>query len=203
MRNNFYVKKEEAQRLKKIPGNVKGAVILADLEFVKQKGGKEAIEKLQKRVQELGFEVNLEEIKPMEFYPEALSVLVILLAREILHLDKEGIFEMGKNAPKLSMFIKILTKFFFSLKKCFQEAPRYWERHFDFGELETVEFNEREKYAIVRVKGYRFHPIMCLYHKGYFSQIAQLALGQRPVEIKETKCVFWGDPYHEYVIKWK
>jgi len=201
--NKYKVTKEEAQRLMQIPGNVKGAVILADLEYVKRKGGKEAQKMIQKRLKELGYNISLEDIKPMDLYPEALSVLIILLAREVLELDENGIFEMGKAAPKLSLFIKLLTRFFLSIKKCFEEAPKYWRRHFNFGELEAVEFNEKEKYVIIRVKGYKFHPLMCHYHKGYFLEIAQMALGKRPVEIKETKCVFKGDPYHEYLITWQ
>jgi predicted hydrocarbon binding protein len=201
--NHQRVTKEEADKLMKIPGNVKGAVILADLEYIKRKGGEEAIEKIEKRLKELGYPFSLERIKPMNFYPEALSVLVILLAKEVLNLDKEGIFEMGKAAPKLSLFIKLLTRFFISIKRCLEEAPRYWQRHFDFGSLEAKEFNEKEQYAIIRIKGYKFHPLMCYYHKGYFLEIAQLALGKRLVKIEETKCVFKGDPYHEYRITWK
>jgi len=201
--NKYKVTKEEAQQLTKIPGNVKGAVILADLEYVRRKKGIAAQEAIQRRLQELGYNISLKNIKPMDWYPEALSVLIILLAKEVLGLDENGIFEMGKAAPKLSIFIKLLTRFFLSIRKCFEEAPKYWKRHFDFGELEAVEFNEKERYAIIRVKGYKFHPLMCHYHKGYFLEIAQLALGKKPAEIKETKCVFRGDPYHEYLITWK
>ncbi|MCD5396468.1 MAG: hypothetical protein LR000_02275 [Candidatus Pacebacteria bacterium] len=203
MPGNKIVTKEEIENLKKIPGNVKGAVILADLEYVRRKGGMEAQGKIQRRLKELGFNISLKEIKPMSFYPEYLSVTVILLAKEVLHLDDDGIFEMGKTAPKLSIFIKLLTKFFASVERCFKETPKYWAKHFDFGEIETVEFNPKKKYAIIRVRGYKFHPIMCVYHKGYFLEIAQLALGKRPVKIAEIRCMFKGDPYHEYKISWE
>jgi len=195
---------KEVKSLMKIPGNVKGGVILADIDYIKIKGGEKAVEQLKKRMKELGIELTLEEIKPMEMYPEAISVIIVLLAKEILGLNKEGIFEMGRSAVKLSFFLKILTKYFISPKRCFEESPRYWAKHFDFGEVEPVEFNEIEKYTVIRVKGYKFHPIMCQYHKGYFSEIARLALGgDKEVSIEETKCVFRNDPYHEYVISWK
>ncbi len=202
--NSFQkVTKEEAQRLLKIPGNVKGAVILANLEYLRRHKGVEGEELLKQRLKELGVDVLPDKIRPMDLYPEGYSVLIILLIKEILGLDEKGVFEMGKSAPKLSFFIKLLTKYFASLKRCFEEAPKYWDRHFDFGKLEPVELNEKEKYVIIRVKGYKFHPIMCHYHKGYFLQIAQLALGKRSAKIEETKCVFRGDPYHEYLIKWE
>ena len=110
---------------------------------------------------------------------------------------------MGEGALKLSFFTKILTKYFLSLKKCFEEIPSYWKKHFDFGRLETVDFSEEEKYVIVRIIGYKFHPVMCAYHKGYFLQFARLALGRKTVTIKETKCVYKGAPYHEYIITWR
>ncbi len=194
---------KEARGLMKIPGNVKGSVILADIDYVKIKGGEEAVKKLKKRMKEIGIEFELEKVKPMEMYPEAISVIIVLLAKEILRLDEEGVFDMGKAAVKLSFFIKILTRYFISPKRCFEESPRYWAKHFDFGELEAVEFDEIEKYAVIRIRGYKFHPIMCQYHRGYFLQIAQLVLGEKEVLVEETKCVFRNDPYHEYVISWK
>ncbi len=197
------ITKKEVEELMKIPGNVKGTVILADVEYIRKKAGEEGVKKLEQRLKELEVPFSIREIKPMEKYPEALSVIVILLAKEILGLDDQGVFEMGRAAVKISFFIKLLTKYFVSLKKCFEESPKYWQKHFDFGELETVELNEAEKYAIIRVKGYKFHPIMCQYHKGYFLQIAQLALGKDTVAIEETKCPFRGDAYHEYLISWE
>lgn len=195
--------KKEVDRLMKIPGNVKGAVILADVDYLRINGGEEAVKKLKQRMEELGVGVSLESIKPTEMYPEAISVIVVLLIKEILGLDERGVFEMGKAAVKLSFIIKLLTKYFISIKRCFEESPRYWKKHFDFGEIEPVEFNEPEHYVIVRVKGYKFHPLMCWYHKGYFLQVAQLALGKKKASIEETKCMFRGDPYHEYKITWE
>jgi hypothetical protein len=196
------VTQEQAQKLKNIPGRVKGAVILADAEYVRLKGGESALKKIEQRLNKLGYQYSFQEIRPMDYYPEPLSVMVILLAKEVLELDDQGVFEMGKAVPKISFFLKILTKHFVSIRKCFEESPRYWKKHFDFGELEPVELNEAEKYGIIRVKGYKFHPIMCIYHKGYFSQIASLSLGKQ-VSVEETQCSFKKGPYHEYVIRWE
>ncbi|MCD6410730.1 hypothetical protein J7K92_02180 [bacterium] len=194
---------KEVRRLMKISGNVKGSVILADIDYVKIKGGEGAVKKLKKRMKEIRIKFELEKVKPMEMYPEAISVIIVLLAKEILGLDEKGVFDMGKAAVKLSFFIKILTRYFISPKRCFEESPRYWAKHFDFGELEAVEFDEIEKYAVIRIRGYKFHPIMCQYHRGYFLQIAQLVLGKKEISVEETKCVFRNDAYHEYVISWK
>lgn len=197
------ITKKEVDALIAIPGNVRGAIILADAKYIRLKGGEETIEEIERRLKELGHPFLLKDVKPMEYYPEALSVLIILLAREILNLTDNDIFEMGQSAPKLSLFTSILIKYFVSIKKVFEESPKYWRASFDFGRIEPVEINEDKKYAIVRVIGYKFHPIMCIYHKGYFLQVAQFALGNKSATIEETKCVFRGDPYHEYIIRWQ
>jgi len=197
------VTKKEADRLTAIPGNVRGVVFLVNSEYIRQRGGEESVKQIERRLKELGHPFLFKDVKPMEYYPEGLSVLIILLAKELLNLNDEDIFEMGKAAPKLSFFIKILTKHFLSIKKCFEESPGYWQKHFDFGRMEIVELNEAEKYAIFRVRDYKFHPLMCVYHRGYFLQIAQLAVGRQTVTIEETKCMFRGEPYHEYIIRWK
>lgn len=202
-KNQQKITKEEADKLMAIPGNVKGAVILADLEYARRKGGIEAIKKIKERLKELVYPVDIEEIKPMEKYPEALSVLIILLVKEVLNLTDEEIFEMGGAAIKLSPFIKILTKYFVSPKKCFEQAPKYWEKYFDFGKIEPAEYNGKEGYTILRVIGYKFHPIICIYHMGYFTQVVKIATGKKIIESKEIKCIYRGDPYHEYFISWK
>ena len=128
-KEKFKVTKEEAQQLARIPGNVKGAVILADLEYIRRKGGIKAQKIIQKRLRELGYNISLKDIRPMDLYPEALSVLIILLAKEVLGLDEDGIFEMGKAAPKLSIFIKLLTRFFASIRKCFNFVLKLYHFH--------------------------------------------------------------------------
>lgn len=191
-----------ADKLKKITGNVRGAVILEDIKFLERQGGKKVVKKLKQRIKELGLDISLEELRPMQFYPEHLSVLVILLNAEILNLDHEGIFRMGQENLKHSFFMKLFINYFVSVKRTFKEAPKYWQKHFDFGEIEPLELNEKEKYIIFRVKGYKFHPIMCTYHAGYFLKVAQMALGSKEATIEESKCMFRGDPYHEFILRW-
>ena len=196
------VTQKTVDKLKQIPGNVRGAVILGGVEFLKREGGEKAIEKFKQRIKELGLDISPEKLKPMQFYPEHLSVLVILLSAEILNLDQKGVFRMGQENLKHSFFMKLFIHYFVSLRRTFNETPKYWQKHFDFGEIEPVELNEKERYIVVRVKGYKFHPIMCTYHAGYFLKVAQMALGSKEVTIEETKCMFRGDPYHEFVLRW-
>lgn len=196
------ITKELTEELMRIEGNVKGEVIRINFLYIREKKGEKGVELVEERLKELGYPIKAERIKTFAWYPEALSVLLILVAKDIFQWQDSDIFDMGNSAPKYSFIVKLLIRYFVSPQKSFRESPRYWRKHFDFGELETIEFNEKEKYLILRVKGYAFHPTICFFHKGFFLKIGQFVINSEKLSIKETKCVYKGDPYHEYLISW-
>jgi len=199
----FYVTEKDVAQILKIPGNVKGTIILTNLEYLRKKGGESAIQKLKERIKELEIPIDLDNVKHASMYPEAVSVLIVLLIKEILNLDEREIFEMGKAAVKLSPITKILTKFFISIDVVLKKAPEYWKEYFDFGELEVTDYNIEKKYAVVRLKGYKFHPLLCIYHAGYFYQIGKITSGATKIIIEERKCAFRGDPFDEFYFAWE
>jgi len=193
--------KKEADRLMKIKGNARGATFRTHEVYIRNREGEKGVKEVEAKLKELGYPFKFKEIDTMGWYPEGLSTLIVLVSKELFHWKESDIFDMGNSAPKYSFIVRFLIKYFLSLKKSFEQAPEYWKKHLDFGRLENVEFNEKEKYLIVRAVGYKFHPIMCIYHKGYFLRIAQHVLPKATIE--ETKCIYKGDPYDEYVISWK
>jgi hypothetical protein len=199
----FHVTERGVAQILKIPGNVKGTIILTNLEYLRKKGGEGAVEKLKERIKELEIPIDLESVEHASMYPEAVSVLIVLLIKEVLNLDERGVFEMGQATVKLSPITKILTKFFLSTDVVLKRAPEYWKEYFDFGELEVPEYDIEKRYAIVRLKGYKFHPLLCIYHAGYFYQIGKIASGAKKITIEERKCVFRGDPFDEFYFTWE
>jgi len=195
--------KEEADRLMQIKGNSRGEILRTHAIYIFYRKGEEGVKAVEKKMEELGYPLKFKGIRPLTWYPEALSVLVVLVAKEIFKWEDSDIFDMGNSAPKYSFIVKLLMKYFISPRRCFEESPEYWRKHFDFGELEASELSEKEKYLVVRVKGYKFHPIMCNNHASYFLRIAQFSNKSQKITIQETKCVYKDDPYHEYVISWK
>ncbi len=193
--------KETVEDLKKIKGNVRGDIILGTLSYIREKKGKEGLKAVKEKVREFGFSNSLEKIFPLEWLPEALSVAIILSAKEIFKWDDNDIFEMGNFSIRYSFVARTTIKYFVSLEKAFKEASKYWEKYFDFGNIEIKE--KREKSIRVAVNDYRFHPDICKYHAGFMLKIAQLALGKEDISIKEVKCLFKGDSHHEYLISWK
>jgi hypothetical protein len=196
------ISKEEIEELKKVEGNVRGDVIKSNASFIRRKEGKEGLKALEKKMAELGYHLNFDKIDPEKWYPVSLSALMIVITKDLFNWSEKDIFEMGNSAPKFSFLAKYVLKYFLSLKRFAKEVPKYWRHHFDFGELEVSELNEGKRYLILREKGYKTHPLICIYHAGYYLGVARFIIKSQKIEIKEIKCVFKGDPYHEYLITW-
>ena len=199
---NFYLKKE-ADKLMKVKGNVRGAVFKTHASYIRYREGKKGVEAVEKKMKELGYPVKFNEIESLKWYSEARTVLVILVAKELFGWKDSDVFDMGNNAPKYSFIVKLLVRYFLSPKKTLEQSPKYWKKHYDFGKLEIGQFNEKEKYMSVQIKEYKTHHIVCIFHKGYFLRLCQFVIKSKNITIEETKCVFRGDPYHEYVVRWE
>lgn len=197
------ITREGIEKIAQIKGNVRGAVFQTHATFIQRKRGKEGLRTVEEKMAELGHPISFKKIKVGGWYPEFLSCLIILVARSLFNWTEKDIFEMGSSAPKYSFITRTLMTYFFPLKRFLAEVPKYWRKHFDFGELEVVEFDEVKKYIILRERDYNFHPLMCIYHAGYYQGITQYVIKSEKISIKEIKCVFKGDLYHEYVIRWE
>jgi hypothetical protein len=195
--------KELADEIMKQEGNVKGEVFHTHFSYIHYKEGEAGIQKLEDKLAELGYPLKFKEVKTDQWYKEALSALVIVLAKELFNWSEEDVFEMGNSAPKHSFIVKMFVKHFISVKDVFERAEQYWSKHYDFGLLEKGEFNEEKKYITVKIKGYAMHELVTgPYMKGYITRIAQLSLKSSKIETEQTKNIHHGDPYNEYIIKW-
>ncbi len=195
--------KEVAEELKENnKGMVKGEVIRVEKDYIVYKKGEVGLSEVKDKLSELGVEIDFEKIKSASWEEEWKNSLFVLVCKEVFDWTEEDIFEMGRFSPRASFFIKTIVQHLRSLDVVFNNAGKYWDKHHDFGELEAVEINHEEKYLILRKKGFYTHPVMCVYHAGYFLGIAEFVLGKGSAKIEETKCMHKGDPYHEYKIIW-
>ncbi len=197
---------ETAKMLTSLEGNVKGELFRNHAEYIKHREGEEAVKKVEKRMAELGAPVVFDEIKSYQWTKEGLSALVLLVAKDIFNWKDEDIYEMGRFAPKVSFIISVLVQYFVSTERVFNRMPEYWRKHFDFGELESFDFEDKDGVGkgFVRVKDYNVHPVTCLYHSGYFKGSAEFTMKKgKEIDVEEVKCVHRGDPYHEHIIYWK
>lgn len=198
------LKKEELDKLMEIKGEVRGAVFQTDASYVLEKEGEKGLEKLEERVKEFNYPINYRNPQGTDWYPVGLRVISLLLIKDAFNWSDKEIKEMGNTAPKFSFIIKILTKFFISIRKIVEKSPDTWDKHYrDFGKLEGVKVDEKNREAILRLSNFQVHPLFCLYLEGFFARVASLGLPNKKVECKETKCVFNGFPYNEFKITWE
>jgi predicted hydrocarbon binding protein len=195
--------KEEVDRLVSLKGNTTGEVFKTHAIYIKYREGEEGVRAVEKKMAELGYPIKFKEFVPLAWYSEGKSIAVVLVAKEIFNWTDEDIFEMGNSAPKYSFIVKLFAQHFLSPEKILSEAQKYWQKHFDFGDVKVIEFNKEEKRIIVRVIGYKTHPIACKFHAGYLLRMGQFVLKSDNIKVEETKCVYRGDPYHEYSLTWE
>ncbi len=195
--------KETANEIMKKEGGVRGEVFRTHAIYIRYREGEEGIKRVEEKMKELGYPIILDEVRTGDWHKEALSVLVILAAKEVFNWTEEDIFDMGNSAPKYSFIVKMFIKHLFSIKEVFEKSGQYWDKHYNFGSLQKGEFNEKEKYITIILKDHDFHELICgPYMKGYFMRIAQFSLKSEKISVEEIKCIFKGDPYNEYIIKW-
>ena len=198
------LKKEMEILWKFTKGKVRAETIKNHFQCIETMEGKEGVEKVKEKLKELGHPINNpEQYSPLEMVPTALADSVVLVSKYVFRWTKKEIFEMGNSAPKFSFIVRLLMKTFLSLRKVFEESPKYWREHFTEGRIEAVEYNEKEKY--LRLRLYHWcHPVMCVFYAGYFLRIGQYVIkNAKELTIKETKCMNKGDPYHEFLIRWQ
>ncbi len=196
--------KQEADRLMQIKCETRGEGISGLADDIKNKYGIiDGVTKIEERLKELGYPTVFREIRLTGWYPEGLNILVLLVAKEIFGWTENDLFEMGHRAPKLFLIAKLYIRYFATATKTFQASGKFWKQFETCGELEPFKIDEKEKYAIWRLKDYKFHPIMCPYLGGYFMGIAENIIRGLEFHMEETSCIYKGDPYHEYTLKWK
>jgi hypothetical protein len=193
---------ESINRLKRFPGKVRGEIFLNHAEFIKEKEGKGGLKRLEEKLKDLDIPVNFKKINSLNWMSEGLSSSVILVAKDIFYFEEKNIFEMGRSAPRFSLGLKMLVKNVILPRRLFEESPVYWKNLFDFGFIDPVDFNEDLQQATLRIHEYKTHPLLCIYHAGYIKGLSEFILKSEEVTVEETKCVYRGDEYDEYKIKW-
>jgi len=194
--------KNEAERLLNIPGKTRGENYLTAI-FVKKRYGKEAVERLEKKLSELfGREYKFPKGRPKKWYLEGEDVLILVTAKHLFDWTDGDVFEVGKFHAVHSFTMRVAMRYFLNPKNIFEIAPRIWAKHFDFSELEGVKFDEKEKIMILRIKDYRIHPIMTQFYAGYFYAVSRCSISSKNIKVEIAKSVYKGDPYEEFKITW-
>ncbi len=194
--------RDEVEEVMKIEGNVRTATLRTDLAYIKRWEGKEGLNRVEDKLQALGYPIRYEETRALDWCPIGRRVLSLLVIRDVFNWDDENIRAMGFAAPLYSFVARLFMKALASPKQTISRAPDYWASHFNVGKVE-VEFHEKEKYICLFVKGFEGHPLLCKHMEGYLERVVQFVLPHQKVSVIETRCVFGGHAHHQYNLLWR
>jgi len=111
---------------------------------------------------------------------------------------------MGEAATKYGFLVRVVLKYFLSIKQAWQMCSLAWKKYYQVGRVEPIEFNEKEKYIILHHKDFKIHPILCTYlYWGIFVGFGRFTAKTKKITVEESKRMFKGDPYHEIVMRWE
>jgi hypothetical protein len=196
------LQKEDLEIINSNKGMVAGFSLREDLGFVLEKEGKEGLEKIEKAMEDLGYQLKYNQIQRYQWYPLSLNFLILILIKKIFGWQEEKIIEWGKRNARKDLFIKLALKYFFSLEQTLKKATEYWKRYFSVGELKVEEINKNERYLYFVIKEFLGHPLFCLILRGYFEQMLSYVLPKETIKSEEVECCFKGGSSHRFKITW-
>lgn len=195
--------KQLVQKLMKIEGEARGIHFKNDAEYVLETKGEEGLKKVEDELKKLGTPIDYENIETMGFYPMGLRAISLLVIQETFNWGNEEIKKLCGFASRISLIIKFYMKFFYSVSKMAEKAPKIWKDYFTKGELIIKDYDEKKGYAIFQIKDFKLHSVFCRCFEGFVEHIIRMLVRAKSVECQETKCIFKGDKHHEYLVKWQ
>jgi len=195
------IPKEEIQRLKSLPGETIGMGLIEDIRFILDQEGKKGLELLEQGLAELGL-VQYQKIENFKWYSVGHLFIPLLLIKEIFNWDEEKFREMGASAVKVSLITRMMMRYFISIRRCFEEAPRYWSMYLTAGKMNLLEINEKEKYFFFSIEDLPGHQLFCRYLEGFIKQVVSYMV--KEPECREVKCCLLGQgENHLFKVTWK
>ncbi len=195
--------KELAEKLMAIKGEVRGFAVKQDGEYILKVKGEEGLEKVEKELGKIGFPIKYSEIKNMEFYPAGSRALSLLAIKKAFTSNDEEMRKVCAFQPKTPLIIKLFMKYFYSIPKIMKKSKTLWRTYWSIGKMNFVEYNEKGKYAILRIEDIDLHPVWCRCNEGYIASLAELVIGKKEIKCVETKCPSRGDRFHEFLLTYK
>jgi len=194
---------ETVKRVAKTGAKTRGDLLIMAEDYLAEIGKKEYFPQIKEKMQEYGYPLDSKEINVMSWYPMAMEISFIFSLVEVLNWGEKEITKLGRDFTRISFIEKIVAKYLLSPQVTFEKANEIWRKHMDTGELESVELNEIEKYAIFRLKNFDIHPIYCQFLCGMLESFCDIVTKSKENLCRETKCTFRGADWHEFLITWK
>ena len=185
-----------------MPGKARGESFRGMIDYIREKRGEEDLKRLEGELNDLGYPLDFNNIEKLDWYPIGLGGICLTILRRMFNWKDEDFIDMGDSIPKISFITKISMEYLSSPRLVFKMAQKYWRKYFTVGEIESVEWNEKERYSILRLRNFKVQSDHCLFLVGLLRQMGKLS-GLKEGTVQETKCPFRGDSYHEFISRWR
>ena len=195
------ITKKIAQNLMKLEGEARGTHFVNDSQYILAKEGEQGLKRVEEELKGLGFPIEYKKVKNTDFYPIGLRAISLLVIKKVFNWEDEGIKNLCSFATKVSMIIRLYLKFFYSIEKMTEIAPKLWKDYFTVGSLRVIEYDKQRKRVVLRVEDFILHSIYCRCLEGFFEDIVKMVVGVKSVNCKETKCSA-EENSHEFVVTW-
>ena len=197
------ISKEELNELIRIKGKIRGVAFDTEKQFILKEEGEGSLKKIEEALEKAGYPFEYDKMETMRFYPIGLQAATLVAIKRLFSYDGKKFEQLGDFKPRVSpFFIRLYIRYFVSVKEVIKRMDKFWKKHFTIGGLTLVEVDEKKKYLIFRCENFDFHPIWCHILKGYSARVVKMVVKKEKVSCEEVKCIYRGDRYHEYLLKW-
>lgn len=195
--------KETVQRLRKLSGKARGIHFTLDAQYLKEKEGEQALQKVERVLEKVGCELKYQDIKRLNFYPIEWRAFSLLAMKKALNFSDQDFRELGAYSAKVSLVVRLYLKFFYSIHRITEKGPQIWEEYFTAGKLSIPEYSKEEKFVRIKIEGLNLCPAFCRDLEGYFRAIIGMVVPASQRKCQEKKCPFWGNQHHEFLATWE
>ncbi|MDP2930024.1 MAG: hypothetical protein Q8N56_00225 [bacterium] len=189
------------RELLSIKGQCRNMAVYDNVEFILAHEGEAGLALVEKIIAEAECPFKTSDLKSSYFFPIGFETIMLLAMKKAFNYDDEKFEEIGVSNAKQSLIVRIFAKYFVSIRKVAEEAPKMWKRYYLLGDVKIIRFSEERKEVVVRVEGFKVHPLHCRVFKGYFGAVLKMIVGA-PVKARETSCVFQGGAFDEFLLTW-
>ncbi|MBD3208251.1 MAG: hypothetical protein GF370_02245 [Candidatus Nealsonbacteria bacterium] len=196
-----FISKEELEKIKSFQGEERGLAIRGEAEYVLSARGKEGLQKLKERMEELDCPINYQELKPFGFYPAYYEILTTLVLDRVFNFKDEEFRKLGRFEAKLPFMIRGFLKFFGSIEMVAARASDLWKNFFTFGKLTVEKFSKEERFAVMIIENFYHYPKYCRTLEGFIASMMELIV-KNEVACRKIECPHQGGNHHKFKIEW-
>lgn len=193
--------KKEAEEIMHLEGEVRTVTLCTDAASVVRLKGKDGLNRVEAKLQSLGHPIDYGTMRAMDWRPLGLRVLSLLVIKDTFEWGDGEIRAMGYAALTYSLVTRLFMKTLASPDIAFGRAPIYWSSHFTSGKMEVEFVNGLNRVSFL-IREFGGHPVLCKHIEGYLERAGQFIMPKHNVRLRETKCPFQGEPYHQYDLSW-